>query len=89
MKVEGSGCRTITLDMLKAAVGALIEHKVIAGHAGGDDYLRTWNGVEAALRHALNVAPWCEHGIMDGEYCQPCNAEYKRAAREAYGDSPA
>ena len=22
----------------------------------------------------------CEHGVEDGEYCQPCNAEYKRAA---------
>lgn len=22
----------------------------------------------------------CEHGVEDGEYCQECNAEYKRAA---------
>jgi hypothetical protein len=25
----------------------------------------------------------CEHGVPDGEYCEPCNREYKRAAREA------
>ena len=24
----------------------------------------------------------CEHGIADGEYCEPCNREYKRAAVE-------
>ncbi len=25
----------------------------------------------------------CEHGIMEGDWCEPCNLEYKRAAREA------
>lgn len=25
----------------------------------------------------------CEHGIADGEYCEACSKEYKRAAREA------
>lgn len=24
----------------------------------------------------------CEHGINDGDYCEPCGIEYKRAARE-------
>ena len=24
----------------------------------------------------------CEHGVEDGEYCEPCNREYKRAAAE-------
>jgi hypothetical protein len=28
----------------------------------------------------------CEHGIEDGEYCEPCNREYKRAAQAANGD---
>lgn len=27
-------------------------------------------------RAALDV---CEHGVPDGEYCQPCSAEYQRA----------
>lgn len=27
-----------------------------------------------------NPEELCEHGVVDGEYCQPCNAEYKRAA---------
>lgn len=25
----------------------------------------------------------CEHGVAYGEYCEVCNKEYKRAAREA------
>lgn len=25
----------------------------------------------------------CEHGVADGDYCQPCNREYKRAEQEA------
>jgi hypothetical protein len=25
----------------------------------------------------------CQHGITSGEYCEPCNKEYKRAAIEA------
>jgi hypothetical protein len=25
----------------------------------------------------------CEHGIPDGDFCEPCNREYKRAAQEA------
>lgn len=24
----------------------------------------------------------CEHGVRDGDWCDPCNAEYKRAAKE-------
>ena len=24
----------------------------------------------------------CEHGVPEGDWCQPCNAEYKRAAQE-------
>lgn len=74
-----------TLDMMKAAIGALIEAKVLAEHVATDRYLQVWAGVEKALRVALDVAPWCEHGVAEGEYCRPCNAEYKRAAIEQYG----
>ncbi|MGP0062563.1 MAG: hypothetical protein ACLQGP_03030 [Isosphaeraceae bacterium] len=28
----------------------------------------------------------CEHGVQSSEYCRPCNLEYKRARRDAYGD---
>lgn len=28
----------------------------------------------------------CEHDVIDGEYCEPCNKEYKRAADEAAED---
>lgn len=27
----------------------------------------------------------CEHDVPDGEYCEPCNREYKRAAAEFEG----
>jgi len=27
--------------------------------------------------------PQCEHGVIEGDWCDPCNKEYKRAAREA------
>lgn len=30
-----------------------------------------------------NPRLYCEHGILDGEYCEPCNLEYKRAAKAA------
>ena len=26
--------------------------------------------------------PHCEHGITEGDWCEPCNKEYKRAAKE-------
>jgi len=38
--------------------------------------------VELELWMQDNPEEVCEHGIEDAEYCQPCNAEYKRAARE-------
>ncbi len=25
----------------------------------------------------------CVHDVRDGEYCEPCNLEYKRAAKES------
>lgn len=36
--------------------------------------------VELELWLQDNPEERCEHGVEDGEYCQPCNAEYKRAA---------
>lgn len=31
--------------------------------------------------------PRCEHGISEGDWCEPCNKEYKRAAKAAgFGD---
>ncbi len=44
------------------------------------------------LDKALVIADWnrreqpiemCSHGIDDGEYCEPCNLEYKRAANDS------
>ncbi len=36
---------------------------------------------------SAQVARWeplnsCEHGVLDGEFCEPCNKEYKRAASD-------
>lgn len=44
---------------------------------GIDEYDRT--ALEAAI---AGTHGRCEHGIEDGEYCKPCNLEYKRAAKE-------
>jgi hypothetical protein len=35
-----------------------------------------------APAHHPPVPGICEHGIMEGDWCEPCNKEYKRAARE-------
>jgi hypothetical protein len=31
----------------------------------------------------LRLRDVCEHDVQDGDYCEPCNREYKRAS-EAY-----
>lgn len=28
----------------------------------------------------------CEHGVQDGDWCEPCNREYKLASREHEAD---
>ena len=30
----------------------------------------------------------CEHGVTCGDWCEPCNAEYKRAAKEHGYEEP-
>lgn len=45
--------------------------------------------VLAVLNDTLNrtgVNNKCEHGVIDGDWCEPCNREYKRARRES-GDT--
>jgi len=43
---------------------------------------------DCALFVKLTIEQWqreqdvCEHGILAGEWCEPCNREYKRAAAE-------
>lgn len=39
--------------------------------------------VHDAYRENLREAGICEHGTSDGEYCEDCNREYKRARRNA------
>jgi len=38
-----------------------------------------WEGYTKALRDACI----CPHGVADGDWCGPCNAEYKRARTAA------
>lgn len=38
--------------------------------------------VHDAYRKHLRDAGVCEHGTDDGEYCEDCSREYKRARRE-------
>lgn len=44
-----------------------------------------WMGNPMMARDAIEeaVKPRCEHGIPEGEWCDPCNKEYKRAAKAA------
>lgn len=44
-----------------------------------------WQQALDAIAHAradLGPDPVCEHGVKDGDYCEPCNREYKRAQKE-------
>ena len=38
--------------------------------------------VVTAFREMLREAGICEHGTEDGDYCEECSAEYKRARGE-------
>jgi hypothetical protein len=78
-------CRTPTLTMIKAVVGALVDRRIIPAEACSERYLEVWEAAEAGLRAALDAAPWCEHGVADGEFCGPCNQTYKRARAEHDG----
>ncbi len=42
----------------------------------------------AAIEAELKRRDVCEHGVPDGEYCRPCNLEYKRAAAEYESEFP-
>lgn len=32
---------------------------------------------------SLSTPSYCEHGVADGDWCERCNREYKRAATNA------
>ena len=38
--------------------------------------------VEARLRKYEPEADKCEHGVAEGDWCEPCNKAYKEAADE-------
>ncbi len=40
-----------------------------------------WRTIETFEKLAA-IPVVCEHGIPDGDWCEPCNREYKRAAAE-------
>jgi hypothetical protein len=42
---------------------------------------REFRTLSAAIS-ANRRRPRCEHGVPEGDWCEPCNKEYKRAARE-------
>lgn len=58
--------------------------------ASGLPVLPTPEVIALRLRSFLAGEPSgskCEHGIAEGDWCEPCNKEYKRAARE-HGYAP-
>jgi hypothetical protein len=43
-----------------------------------------------AIVDRLEPPPWkCEHGVSDGDWCEPCNREYKRAEEESAAEEKA
>lgn len=50
-------------------------------HWEGSQKERLWTKYLKQAEDAEEIH--CEHGIWDGNYCDKCNAEYKRASREA------
>lgn len=38
--------------------------------------------VEDAIRKFREADDICEHGVKDGDYCEPCNRAYKDAAAD-------
>lgn len=65
-------------EKLLAAAEAVLESIGHAGHADALDGLR--KAVADARRWRDGVA--CEHGVADGDWCEACAAEYKKARKE-------
>lgn len=49
---------------------------------GADDL----NELIDAAQFAIGLMDVCEHGVPTGDFCKPCNREYKRAAIEFGGE---
>lgn len=67
--------------------GGVIIDAYTSGPSGNLGQLKLCEGcsqrVHDAYRENLREAGICDHGVNDGEYCEECNREYKRARREA------
>lgn len=88
-------CLSTTNHQLNAELAELrtkLRHADIAQGEGEAvcEQLEAENARLAARLQQYEPKPGhCEHGIQDGEYCEPCNREYKRAAIENGFDSEA
>lgn len=60
----------VIIDALRSPCGTLGQLKLCEDCA---------KRVHDTYRENLRVCGICEHGIDDGEYCEDCNREYKRA----------
>lgn len=60
-----------------------------------DDESGEWFTAEGKRVDVVSWAPMpdppeapetCEHGVPDGDFCEPCNHEYKRAERDSVAE---
>ncbi len=69
------------MELLDACVNAIKDAQERDEDLGYMD----WPNMIAAIAHAradLGPDPVCEHGVKEGDYCEPCNREYKRSQKE-------
>lgn len=68
------------LEVSNLTYNEIAEKLVTAGyqHAFGPDGEIDMHGIAIAVEPVIR----CEHGVPDGEWCEPCNKEMKRARME-------
>ena len=54
-----------------------------AGYSIEDGCL--WSPERSVCEIANVIGEACEHGVQEGDYCEPCNRAYKDAARDLEG----
>lgn len=65
--------------------GIVVELQQVQGVAQAKFCVHCAGLIAQAYREALSEAGVCEHGASEGDYCEECNRESKRARKE-HGD---
>lgn len=73
-------CKHFGIDTMKMSFDASETEEETIGHIVG----QVRDKLDERIRPTRSNT--CEHGVVEGDWCELCNAEYKRAAREHYGE---